>query len=71
MIKGIPDDEAAIYFHPRLSALDESTIAVGIKGYFRNKAPMVPEFVPILNHAGQHMHYTIDLGSSIDKVMSS
>ena len=71
MLKIIPDDEHAAYFHPKVTAHDESTIAVGLKIYLRNKVPMIPEFVPILNHAGQQIQYTIDLGTSIEKVMSS
>jgi len=69
MLKGIPDDESKAYFHPKLSALDESTIAIGIKAYFRNKAPMVAEFIPILNHAGQHLHWTVELGTTIEKIL--
>jgi len=60
-----------MYHKPLLTAIDDETIAIGQKVYFNNKVPMIPEFVPILNHAGQHAHFTLELGSSIEKVMKS
>lgn len=57
--------------HPKITALDECTIVIGQKLWIRNKAPMIPEFVPILNHAGTHVHLTAELGTSLEKLMSS
>jgi len=32
---------------------------------------MIGEFTSILNHAGQHAHYTVELGTSIADIMKS
>ena len=67
----IPESEDDFYFKPKVSAHDDSTIAVGLKIHFPNKAPMIQDFANVLNHCGQHIHYTVQLGTSIEDIMKS
>jgi hypothetical protein len=61
-----------MHYLPKCHALDDSTIAIGQKIHFPNKAPKLDEeFHSVLNHAGQHLHFTVELGTSIDEIMAS
>jgi len=49
-------EKNSFYYLPKFSAPDESTVIVGIKLHFRNKAGAIPEDIAAkLNHAGQHV----------------
>jgi hypothetical protein len=70
MVKLIPVDADA-YFKPKISALDDHTIAIGIKIHFPNKMRMPDDFHQVLSHCGQHIHETFELGTSIEEIMKS
>jgi hypothetical protein len=72
MMAIIPESEDEIYFLPRVHAIDENTIGMGQKIHFPRSIPAVDEeFHAVLNHAGQHLHLTAELGTSIEEIMSS
>ena len=74
MISVVPKEEDGFYFNPRCHAIDDQTIAIGQKFHFSNKAKanvIPPELHSVLNHAGQHMHFDIDLGTSVEEIMAS
>lgn len=72
MMKIIPDSEDDIYFMPRVYVTNGDFICIGQKIHWPNKAPKIDEeFHGVLNHAGQHLHFTAELGTSIEEIMSS
>jgi len=63
-------DEADLYFLPKFHAIDDHTVAIGLKLHTPNKAKLPEEFHPVLKNAGQHIHWKVELGSSIADVMN-
>jgi len=71
MVNIIPDSEDSAYFKPKISALDDHTIAIGLKIHYPNSFPMPDDFHQILSHCGQHIHAQLELGTSIEEIMKS
>ena len=71
LIDTLAPEDNSIYFKPKISALDDSTIAIGLKIHFENTQKVPEEIATVLNHAGQHAHFTVELGTSITDTMKS
>lgn len=68
----IPSDgDEELYFKPKVLALDDNTVAVGLKIHYPNKFPMFDDFKPILKNAGQHVHWSLELGTSLKEIFES
>lgn len=65
----IPSD---FYFRPKVLALDDSTIAIGVKVHVPfGRAKLDEDIKGVLNSAGQHIHFNVELGTSLASIFSS
>jgi hypothetical protein len=72
MMKIIPDSEDELYFMPKVYVTNGDFLCIGQKIHWPNRAPKIDEeFHGVLNHAGQHLYFTAELGTSIEEIMSS
>jgi len=60
-----------IWKQPKIHALDENTIAVGVKAYIPCRIPNLPQdILDVLRHAEQSVNVRAELGTSLSDIMN-